>query len=321
MSLEDGHAIRHVVPRSYGSYVTEGFERGAAFTRGADCGGAVADCDQVNLFQNEVLTRIRHDRTKEDRIPGWMESLAPGIIEWFSTSASACMMLFGFIGVVSCMFKLLQAGEQKLPTEANTSLATQDLLVSFKSGQGKDVQMVNFEPPASRNCKKFGASDGMESAEQGATVDDVPNFSGKYLLVKTVGDMDKFLSNSGVSILGRIFERGLNYSLGRETLEIIQVGNAFQIVCSGLWTSKIWKFLVNAGPQRGGDMDNHRHCSHDAIFVLDPKWDGQVLRVDFLDINGDIIQTWRQYVEQGLLYQQRKSCKGAVVEFAYCKTY
>lgn len=125
-------------------------------------------------------------------------------------------------------------------------------------------------------CDRFRPINGYErikSPRPGNSPRCPPNFTGSWRLTRIEGSMDVFMKDIGMGLLARVTNRSIRYGIGRQVIEIVQEGNAFQITnpgCCWSW-GNVQKFLVGGGDQCV--------CSNPKALVFNPRWDGRVLSI------------------------------------------
>jgi len=137
-----------------------------------------------------------------------------------------------------------------------------------------------------------------------------PCLDGTFMNIKYVGDMDRFLDETGVSWGNRFLASSMNYGAGTQVLRVTHTGNDVIMKFEG-GRDYIQQFTVGGGPQTtqgaGGTIQ------------VTPMWEGSALRVHIRETNGaDKCVRWTYYQGDDLI-QESQTANGSKITVTYCR--
>jgi len=153
-----------------------------------------------------------------------------------------------------------------------------------------------------------------EEEEEDEATPEKPNFGGVWDLVRTEGDLEKFLSDMRQSWLIRNGAKTFKYGVGRVVVECRQNGDDLKfskVLCDprNLSKSRV-HVIVGQGTVRFLDDIGRLESTS--------QWDGSSLRFDAkLEHSGLGVTLLMYYNEAGNFVEEMISCKGTVAKYIF----
>eukprot|EP00747_Dinoflagellata_sp_TGD_P022523 gnl/TRDRNA2_/TRDRNA2_129165_c0_seq2.p1 gnl/TRDRNA2_/TRDRNA2_129165_c0~~gnl/TRDRNA2_/TRDRNA2_129165_c0_seq2.p1 ORF type:complete len:254 (+),score=32.59 gnl/TRDRNA2_/TRDRNA2_129165_c0_seq2:53-814(+) len=139
-----------------------------------------------------------------------------------------------------------------------------------------------------------------------------PDFNGRWLCARVVGDMDTFLMDMGLGEALRRVAQDSKYGEGVQVQNVTQSGDLF-LIENILKASTSSCFRVGAGDQRSTDMEGRP-------IQLIPSWDGQILHMTSKKFSGDVIVYSQRYLDGDEMVLELKSSRGTTVRRIFKRT-
>lgn len=132
---------------------------------------------------------------------------------------------------------------------------------------------------------------------------------GAWLLTNCTGEMDAFLGHMGRGEAERQIARGLNYGMGVQQLRLTQESDDLTLRFEKVGLPYDQQFVIGGGKQECEMVSG--------TSIIDPRWEGGALRMDFYDINGqDQCSRWLYFRDQKMVMES-KHVRGSQIKQFY----